>query len=865
MKNIYTVIIQHNLIYKMKNLLFAIMLFLLHVGTASAVTQVPPELHGYWQFKDRQNDWGGMNVGENYVEIYYDLMTVDSLKHSGKEYTMYLTREKDQHLILIVELLANDSAVFKIDAMSISLLCKHYDRNPEIDYLSVADYSKVISGKWFTDSNLREPFAIEKGKLLYNGKRWNIIWLGEYMKREHRALIENDGNYRLIYFTKQDDNSLKITYYQKPSIYKPLSDASGQWAIFGNWFEPVSNTWTFGFFEKFAIYDGKFWEYKTLKITKNKGAATLQNGNDTLQLTFKKIKDSTMQVVFNKQKVVTFNLAGRTLPHYKTTDTTSFVDNHFASIDTAFITGYLRNRTTNKPFEIALHDVIADKEVSYYGNVDDAGRFNIKVPLYNSSMALFDWKRMKRINVLEPNEHYFLFYDEKTKQTLFMGKNTRCQNELATLDFFGIPREKPESGLKPINFLNFQKKLFNNEKEYISGIFDQMPNPSEKFRYFLNNYIKYEIACDLLQYRFKLDRKNYERFPSEYLDFAKNTLLTNPVNPMTLNRSFFSFIRDYVGYSKEQKGSFSINPNDALLSMVNSNKLKLDKSDKDMVELVSNYIRLINIGDTVKYKKMAENITSKQFDRYNEITGKYQEQITTETSIMFSDNGFKREIETLNTEIQDKTIRDYYLASVLFGKLNDDRKPIDTKLLDSMIVQVKSPVFREKVLLAQKFYTELSERSMDYTESLKNTDHLIEAKNADSLWVELIRPYKGKIIYVDFWGTWCGACKMEMEYVADLKKQFIGKEVIFMYLADRSSEESWKNVIKNYSLTGENVVQYRLPDEQQAMIERRFGVHSFPTYMVVDKNGNIVDTHPPRPNQKEAMVDFLNGWLEKKK
>jgi len=198
------------------------------------------------------------------------------------------------------------------------------------------------------------------------------------------------------------------------------------------------------------------------------------------------------------------------------------------------------------------------------------------------------------------------------------------------------------------------------------------------------------------------------------------------------------------------------------------------------------------------------------------------------------------------------------------GKLNDDKKPIETTLLDSMIKQVESPVFREKVLTAQKFYTELSGRSMDFAESLKNTDHLIEAKNADSLWLELIRPYKGKIIYVDFWGTWCGPCKKEMEYVAELKKQFIGKDIVFMYLANRSSEESWKNTIKNYSLTGENVVHYRLPVEQQAMIERRFGVISFPTYMLVDKKGNIVDTHPPLPSQKEATVDFLNRWLERK-
>ena len=64
-------------------------------------------------------------------------------------------------------------------------------------------------------------------------------------------------------------------------------------------------------------------------------------------------------------------------------------------------------------------------------------------------------------------------------------------------------------------------------------------------------------------------------------------------------------------------------------------------------------------------------------------------------------------------------------------------------------------------------------------------------------------------------------------------------------------------------LTGENVVQYRLPDEQQSMLERRFGVNSFPTYMLVDRNGNVVDTKPPRPSQKESTVEYLKSWLEK--
>jgi hypothetical protein len=84
-----------------------------------------------------------------------------------------------------------------------------------------------------------------------------------------------------------------------------------------------------------------------------------------------------------------------------------------------------------------------------------------------------------------------------------------------------------------------------------------------------------------------------------------------------------------------------------------------------------------------------------------------------------------------------------------------------------------------------------------------------------------------------------------------------------MYFANNSPEKSWENVIKSYSLTGENVVQYRLPNQQQGMLERRFGIRSYHTYMLIDKDGNIVDTKPPRPSQGKMTVNYLNDWLAK--
>ena len=84
-----------------------------------------------------------------------------------------------------------------------------------------------------------------------------------------------------------------------------------------------------------------------------------------------------------------------------------------------------------------------------------------------------------------------------------------------------------------------------------------------------------------------------------------------------------------------------------------------------------------------------------------------------------------------------------------------------------------------------------------------------------------------------------------------------------MYLANHSTEDSWKNIIKEYHLTGTNVVHFNLPDEQQELLEKSLSINSFPTFILLDKEGNIVDRHAPRPSQKQELINRINELLTK--
>ena len=65
---------------------------------------------------------------------------------------------------------------------------------------------------------------------------------------------------------------------------------------------------------------------------------------------------------------------------------------------------------------------------------------------------------------------------------------------------------------------------------------------------------------------------------------------------------------------------------------------------------------------------------------------------------------------------------------------------------------------------------------------------------ADSLLQVITRPYRGKVVLVDMWNTWCGPCMRAMKSLKPLKEEL--KEVVYLYIADETSPEGkWKVTI----------------------------------------------------------------------
>jgi thiol-disulfide isomerase/thioredoxin len=117
--------------------------------------------------------------------------------------------------------------------------------------------------------------------------------------------------------------------------------------------------------------------------------------------------------------------------------------------------------------------------------------------------------------------------------------------------------------------------------------------------------------------------------------------------------------------------------------------------------------------------------------------------------------------------------------------------------------------------------------------------------------------FKGKVIYIDFWASWCGPCRQQFPFAKQLQAKFTAKEkkkIEFLYISIDENEESWRSAIEKLEIHGFHTIS---PGNWNSEACKFFKISSIPRYMLIDKTGNIADENAKRPGDENIYYDII--------
>ena len=626
------------------------------------------------------------------------------------------------------------------------------------------------------------------------------------------------------------------------------------------WRNEQTGDWDIGFTEKYAIYDCRFWEYGNLKRMNDKFEVTLVNPEKTLKVSVGKQKDGRRQITIGNGKKQVYSLiTSETLPDYPTKDWSTFKDNGYREGDTVTFVGWLKDLPKEvldkkRLFEIDLYSIYTKEGVEFKGDIDDEGRFIVKVPVENSQEIYADWRRSHLHTVLEPGETYFYLFDYKNKKRLFMGHNARLQNELLAHNFIRAYEQSDEHSMtdEQIKAYNDQwMNMYQRNVTMLDSLLNENPTLSRKYADYQRMSNVSTMAQELLQSRlFAISKK----LPQTTLDFIEDNLWSNIVKPYTVSREIGWFLYYYLLMAQEKNPQMQQNMTfdaNTLLQMSERGLFKASAEDLATIKKWQNMMEQYKKASPDEAKKIEEqnkelieelNILM-QRPEVEDIVNDYFDMIDLKAKL-------------IDSVYQDPVLRDIAKGQLLCSRFVERRLPLNQTCMD-VLSEIQLPAIRNAVMTRNDKLLAIQQAEVEDIASLHPSSDVEGLIDGEAILRKILEPYKGRIVYLDIWGTWCGPCKeklSESDYVKQQLKEF---DIVYLYLANRSPEESWKNVIKQYKLTGDNCVHYNLPTAQQRAVEEFLHVDAFPTYKLIDKQGNIHDLHWLHTDDMDSFKETL--------
>ncbi len=215
-------------------------------------------------------------------------------------------------------------------------------------------------------------------------------------------------------------------------------------------------------------------------------------------------------------------------------------------------------------------------------------------------------------------------------------------------------------------------------------------------------------------------------------------------------------------------------------------------------------------------------------------------------------------------EVYDKVsawdeINDLYRKQLLYGYLKEIGTGFSVTDFNKYLSRFSS--FTNDTILIKEIRQEFP-APYDITSQSGDSLLMLDARGNQTDLQTFVAQNKGKVIYIDFWASWCVPCRSEMKSGEALRKKFKDKDVVFAYFSIDRQKSQWTEAY-NADKLNELPHNYILLNWGSSRFLKSIGFGPIPRHLLYDKSGRLVHKNAPGPGSAET-ARLLEQYVSQK-
>lgn len=433
----------------------------------------------------------------------------------------------------------------------------------------------------------------------------------------------------------------------------------------------------------------------------------------------------------------------------------------------------------------------------------------------------------------------FLAYEQILSYDMYKGGAERNTN----------PETNPLNNKMEASYYNFiTPSILNNELAVVSGNYSSFINRLKFSRILRPDAVTFSYTS--LSETAKLLQESGITFSDAELQM----LSASKLNDKIVDKTIGFYGKNYIEIQKFKKNHNDVygklqkkNPEREVTVAELATSLKTEG-----VNLTAEEEELLSSFKLSELNKEEIAIATEFNTKYGQISKAFTEKYKKEIQAISDENNLKKSKDKLKTVFgtNESFVFDLFTLQDKAGDLERNFTLYTENELKTIQKNIKHPFLSNYIFFENDKMKAKLEANKTKTGFAVNA---VKKTEGDELFDSMIAKFKGKVIYVDFWATWCGPCLQGIKEIATLKEEMQNENVVFLYITGPSSpEKTWNNNIPN--IKGEH---YRVSEDEWNYLIQKFNISGIPHYVLVNKNGEVVN-----PKLGHHSNEALKGILE---